>query len=440
LLPASAQHRRALSPQHHALQPAWQLASLTGPQFVASTENPEAVVGVVCSYQPTCLLSTGYGSGGAAGNIGSTYVSSDAGHTWKQAELPTDVTTTTLASCTSATWCAAGGGLLDSGTGDPAAKKPSRDPELLVSTDAGQTWSDKSVPIPVNVQQLPAYGDLPAETTYWPGVVDAVSCSAPGVCNVIGSTGVNNPNGGLADEVVFLSTTDAGDHWASTVLPEQASERSLQLLEFGGSSVSMSCATRTNCVAVASFYGLIPNQGVVTTWSTSDGGVTWAEHSIAGITGMKAQISCPDVNVCWAGPTNGSAADPSGDVVRSVDGGRTWTLSTLRSLPQGAPWQSISCVSGTNCYVSGNGIDETTDGGRSWKAVTLPPNVGAVAAISCEPSGSCAAIANPVAVGPDFIQGGSIVLTNTPGESGSAGDGPSSSSTAPSPPQSTRAN
>jgi hypothetical protein len=439
-----AQTRRTSSPQPHNSEPQWRLtASLTGPQFVLATGNPQAVVGVVCAHLPTCLLSTGYGSGGAAANIGSTYVSSDGGHTWEPSELPTNVTTTTLASCASTTWCAAGGGLLDYSTGDPAAKKPSRDPELLISTDAGHTWTTKAVPIPVDVQQLPAYGQLPAETTYWPGVVDAVSCSAPGVCNLIGSTGVDNPNGGLADEVVFLSTSDGGDHWTSTVLPEQASERSLQLIEYGGASVSMSCATRTTCVAVASFYSLVPNQGVVTTWVTSDGGATWKEHQIPGITGMTAEISCPNVNVCWTGPTSYSAAHPSGAVAQSVDGGATWALVVLpgptptTSLPHGASWQSISCVTGTNCYVSGDGIEETTDGGGSWQAVPMPPQVGAVAAISCVPVGSCAAIANPVTVGSDFIQGGSVVLTNSSDQRTPDDHSPSASPTAQPVPQST---
>lgn len=384
--------------------PHWRLtAALSGPQFVLATGNPEAVVGVVCSHLPTCLLSTGYGSGGAAANIGSTYVSSDGGHSWVPSTLPTNVTTTTLASCVSTNWCAAGGGLLDYATGDPAAKKPSRDPVLLISTDAGHTWTTKTVPIPVNVEQLPAYGDLPAETTYWPGVIDAVSCSSPGVCNVVGSTGVNSPSGGGADEVVFLSTSDGGDHWKTTVLPERTSERSLQLIEFGGASVSMSCATKDNCVTVASFYSLIPNGGDVDAWVTSDGGRSWAEHQIQGITQMTTSISCPDVKVCWAGPASGGAA-------RSTDGGVTWSLVPLPA-PSSA---TISCVSATTCYVGGNGIEETADGGTSWQPVTLPPQVGSVAAVSCEPMASCAAIANPVIVGPDFIQGGSVVLTNAP--------------------------
>jgi hypothetical protein len=436
----TVQNRRSSGPNHRVVRSKWQLtASLTGPQFVLATGNPEAVVGVVCNHLPTCLLSTGYGSGGAAANVGSTYVSADGGHAWEPSDLPSDVTTTTLASCATTTWCAAGGGLLDYSTGDPAAKKPSRDPELLISTDAGHTWTTKAVPIPVDVEQLPAYGQLPAETTYWPGVIDAVSCSAPGVCNVIGSTGVNNSDGGPSDEVVFLSTSDGGGHWTSTVLPERSSERSLQLIEFGGASVSMSCATRTHCVAVASFYGLVPNQGVVDAWVTTNRGTTWAEHQIQGITGMTPEISCPQVTICWAGPTSYASTYPVGAVARSVDGGTTWTLVPLptptssAAVVHGSSWQSISCVSGTTCYLGGDGIDETTDGGGSWQAVALPPQVGAVAGISCEPGGSCAAVANPVSVGADFIQGGSVVLTNASdpsaptGSSATAGSTPDSS-------------
>ena len=128
---------------------------------------------------------------------------------------------TTLAWCAASTWCAAGAGTLDL-NGDPAAKKPSRDPELMVTTDAGSTWTTHPVPIPVNVQQLPAYNNLPAETTYWPGQVDAVSCSSPGVCNVVGHVERNSDvSGPASDALVFLHTDDGGSTWSSTVLPER---------------------------------------------------------------------------------------------------------------------------------------------------------------------------------------------------------------------------
>ncbi len=115
----------------------------------------------------------------------STYVSHDGGHTWSQANLSFGVAASTPASCVSSNWSAAGGGLLDSAKRDPAAKKVERDPEFLVSTAGGTTWSMRGIPIPDDVRELPAYNALPAETTYWPAVVDAVDCTAVDVCNVV---------------------------------------------------------------------------------------------------------------------------------------------------------------------------------------------------------------------------------------------------------------
>ena len=95
-----------------------------------------------------------------------------------------------------------------------------RDPELMVSSDGGRTWAVRSVPLPVAVEQLPAYGGLPAETTYWPGGVDSVECSAPQVCNLLGQAQTNGTgNAGNGDELLFLHTTDGGIHWTSQVLP-----------------------------------------------------------------------------------------------------------------------------------------------------------------------------------------------------------------------------
>ena len=111
-----------------AATPHWALtASLVGAQYEIGTGNPDAVVGLACSPGTTCLLSTGYGLDYGGG--GSMFFSQDAGRTWSASTMPTGVAITSLASCADDTWCAAGGGLLDSATGDPEAKKPIRDPD-----------------------------------------------------------------------------------------------------------------------------------------------------------------------------------------------------------------------------------------------------------------------------------------------------------------------
>jgi len=403
----------------------WQLtADLSGPQFVVGTGNPAAVVGVTCGGSSTCFLSTGYGLDYSGG--GGMYVSHDGGGQWSPTSLPANMAITTLVSCASSTWCAAGAGLLDPATGDPAAKKPSRDPELMITADGGSSWSSMAVPIPVDVQQLPAYQNLPAETTYWPGQIDGVSCSAPGVCNVVGHTQTDAPGGGIADELVFLRTTDGGTHWATSILPEQSSEASYQVTVASGDSVKMSCPTATTCIVVGSLFPVLNLQaGVVDVWNTTDAGTTWTEHRVPNVSTLSSGLTCPDAVTCWMVP--GDFTDPTtgkatfgGSLLRSDDGGATWSLIAAPSSQGGGPsggqvWSSISCATADACYLGGVGIAESTDGGSTWQPVTLPSTVGEVLGISCDSQSSCVALASPSsgdAIGPSGE--GSLILTNSP--------------------------
>jgi hypothetical protein len=390
----------------------WQLAAyLSGVRFQAATGNPGAVVGAVCNGLPTCFLSTGYGLDYGGG--GGMYVSHDSGKSWQPTTLPPNVAITTLASCVTSTWCAAGAGTLDASTGDPAAKKPSRDPELMVTTDAGSTWTTHPVPIPVNVQQLPAYNNLPAETTYWPGQVDAVSCSSPGVCNVVGHVERNSDvSGPASDALVFLHTDDGGSTWSSTVLPETADELSLQVVMQSGSSVSMACPTKHDCVVLGTLLNIAAS-GVVDAWQTVDGGKSWTEHRIPGLSNLTSDLSCPTVSDCWAGPM-GVTPTSGPSLLHSSDGGTTWTLVPLGP-GIGGEW--ISCTSGSVCYLANGGIDETTDGGATWRRMNLPTGVGNVLQVSCIAEGSCVAIANPTIAIPGSINqynGGSLILSTSP--------------------------
>lgn len=398
-------------PSSHPSQ--WRLAAyLSGVQFQPATGTPGAVVGAVCNGLPTCFLSTGYGLDYGGG--GGMYVSHDSGHSWQPSTLPPNVAITTLASCVSSTWCAAGAGTLDTSTGDPAAKKPSRDPELMVTTDAGTTWTTHAVPIPVNVQQLPAYNGLPAETTYWPGQVDAVSCSSPGVCNVVGHVERNSDvSGPASDALVFLHTDNSGATWSSTVLPETTDELPLQVVMASGSSVSMSCPSANDCVVLGTLLNIVAT-GVVDAWRTVDGGKSWTEHRIQNGSNPVADLSCPTVSDCWAGPTTATPTSES-SLLHSSDGGTTWAEVPL-SPGIGGDW--LSCTSGTVCYLAGSGINETTDGGATWQQMTLPQGTGSVLQISCTTEGSCVAVANPSVSTPGSLNqynGGSLILTTNPG-------------------------
>jgi hypothetical protein len=400
----------------------WQLADfLSGVQFQAATGTPNSIVGVTCSGAPTCFLSTGYGLDYNAG--GGMYVSLDGGHSWRPSPLPASTAITTLASCASSSWCAAGAGTLDSATGDPAAKKPSRDPVLMVTTDAGATWTTNPIPLPVQIQQLPAYGDLPAETTYWPGEVDAVSCAAVGVCNVLGHAESNTSSSFSAGELVFLRTTDGGVHWTSTILPEQPSESSLQLVQAPGESETMSCPTANDCVVMGTLSPPGGSHVVVDAWRTTNAGKTWEENRVPSVVEFIPSLSCPDPDHCWAGPAEPTPGQ-GGGLLHSTDGGLTWSVVVLPYFPPTSPTSagaasSVSCTSSSNCSLSlgSSGIAETTDGGTTWHQDALPTGVGTVLEVSCNPQQACVAIANPATTSPislDPYNGGSLILTNTP--------------------------
>jgi hypothetical protein len=401
----------------------WRLtASLSASQFSLGTGAPNEITGADCSGDPTCFLSTIYGLGGATSTVtGSTFVSHDAGHTWEPTVLPANVATTTLVTCVNSHWCAAGGGLADPKTGDPAAKKVMRDPELLTTDDAGKTWEMHAVPMPVDVQQLPAYGSLPAETTYWPGTVDAITCSDPGVCNVVGHVLSNRPGFITPDDIVFLSTQDGGIHWTQAILPESPNISGDEVVSSTSTGASMACPTQQRCVIAVSLGNLGPAEYF---WTTANGGVTWLQSPNPGVAAFGANLACTSASVCWAGPVASPAALSPDTVLHSVDGGSTWSSVTLPGADKSGrsiSWSSLGCIADDTCFIGGYGgaIDETTDSGKSWSPMAVPEGVGSVESITCATTGTCVAVATPAAGNPLGLNGGSVVLTNGPASSSS---------------------
>jgi photosystem II stability/assembly factor-like uncharacterized protein len=391
----------------------WRLtAALIGPQFRLATGNPSSVAGVHCVNQTLCFLTTGSNLDSDQG--GAIYQSQDGGHTWRPSTLPPHTSATTLLSCPTSNWCTVGAGLLDSATGDPLAGKPSRVPELLVSTDGGDSWTARLVPLPVAVQQIPAAAQFPAETTQWPGAVDAIRCDAPGSCVTVGQA--MDPTRGAGDNsLYFLRTADGGAHWSTVQLPERASELSDQIPMSTGTAVSMDCPTAADCVIVGAFTGRSPTVDV---WRSTDAGATWREHQVPGIDYLTAPMSCPDAEHCWLMGGFGSGLE----LLKSLDGGLTWspvplpTDAGVGSTQVG--WSSMSCSSATVCWVAGAGIAVTQDAGEHWQEVTLPTSgglsVGAVLQISCNGQQDCAAVAVPAGTKSITENWGSLILTNTP--------------------------
>jgi photosystem II stability/assembly factor-like uncharacterized protein len=380
----------------------WRLtATLTGPQFQIATGNPSLIAGATCTTNDLCFLSTGYGLDYNGG--GALYSSKDGGHTWLPVKLPADTAITTQVSCASSTWCAVGAGRLDDALGDPLAKKPMRAPELLVTSDGGSTWTTHAVPLRLEEEQIPAGGGFPAETTYWPGSVDAVTCNAAESCQVLGQAQIDSPSGnGTADRLYYLQTADGGQNWSSEQLPEQASEADDQIVLQAGTSVSMDCPTVSACVAVASLISL--PRPASESWSTDDGGRTWQEHPVPGTGSLTAPVSCPVTANCWLMTGTGTS------VLHTVDGGATWSPVVV---PSGDS-EAISCSTTEICWASGEGIARTTDAGENWTVQSVPSPVGTVPQISCSRLGDCVATAIPANQGFAIENEGSLILTNAP--------------------------
>jgi hypothetical protein len=398
--------------KQHAATPTTRALPGSLARFAVGTGTPGGLEAANCGAS-TCVVSTGYGLGGDT-TAGSTYVSRDAGHTWVPTALPSGVAMTTPVTCVNDTWCAGGAGLRDTATGDPAAGKAMRDPELLVTTDGGVSWAAHALPIPPNVQQLPASQGLPAETTYWPATVDAVACTDVDVCNVIAhvQSNVNGDGGFVADATIFLRTTDGGAQWAQNVLPRDATEVHYQTSGFNGSAAGLACPTASSCVAVVTYMKSLGGPQDVVAWRTDDNGTTWRESHLPGLHEVWPGLSCPTAGECWA-VTDGA-------LLHTLDGGATW--SHVDPPPTGEPspvpgatsWFSMSCTADDACFVAGNGISVTVDHGKTWTPLSLPDGITYVASISCEVGGFCIGLADPP--GKPIIggQGSALALTNGP--------------------------
>ena len=203
----------------------------------------------------------------------------------------------------------------------------------------------------------------PVSGTFIPQL-SAVSCPDVSHCMAVGSNGASVPGSG-----VVFTTLNGGASWAAVTAPQGA-------LIVG----SVVCAATSQCTVIV-------NDGA-STWSarSADFGHTWQRmgNLPTGFVATDA-MSCPSHSLCLVGGYTGtSTGHGQGAVARSPDGGQTWTGA---SVPPGLGLlQDATCLSASTCLAVGSTsttvsdvvpahglLLRSADGGQTWTASTPPP-------------------------------------------------------------------
>ena len=294
---------------------------------------------VTCTSDSRCLA-----VGADNNNNGVAAITTDAGSSWTDESVPSGTSPFDAVSCGDATHCVAvGQGVMAS------------------SSDGGSTWADHA-PVTTNTTLL------------------SVSCSSASVCLAGGVT----PNPGQALLGQAELSTDGGNTWNSLSLPQGTPA-------IGG----VACPTTTFCVAVGGAI-LVSN----------DGGQTWTQRTLASGTGGSPlrSVSCSSAMHCVAVGANVLGEEDStvaGEAYVTTDGGTTWQPAPLPA--NTAAVDQVTCGSDQTCLVGGSSdrrggtaaaFAETSDGGTSWTAASPPSGMSAIAGMACRDDGHCVAVGN----------------------------------------------
>jgi photosystem II stability/assembly factor-like uncharacterized protein len=187
---------------------------------------------------------------------------------------------------------------------------------------------------------------------------------------------------GASDHV--LRTGDGGSTWLDVTPPEPAPA----VEGPGAAAVGYFLDSQVGWVT---YYraSLEPSPGRLRVWSTQDGGENWTasqpvELEFLGTTDYPPALGFEDAESGWLLAANG----PSGMhrypvyLLRTVDGGRNWEIAIdpftggLQSCHKSGivfadrltGWATVA-----ECPISAPELSMTSDGGRTWESVPLPP-------------------------------------------------------------------
>lgn len=281
--------------------------------------------------------------------------------------LPTPVHALQAVSCPSAERCWAVGSTVGVDGGSNGAA-------VVATTDGGAVWTLEAIPTSV-------------------GFLSDISCGDVHHCAAAGQSGQNGGGPG-----VVIVTDDGGATWTIQPIPNGTTEVD-----------TVACGSDLHCVALAASGG--PLEALV----GSGADVPWVAGGTLPSTATTATaLVCTADSDCWATVDSTGGAQSIGSVVRTTDGGTTWSPLPI---PAGiGELNGISCVVPAVALPSTHPAD-TVPGERASPAppegttVAAPPGIADLNGIGCVAVGTTSAAVDSARAG----QG--VILTTSDGGS-----------------------
>jgi photosystem II stability/assembly factor-like uncharacterized protein len=308
------------------------------PWHVAWQSKNSSLGAVTCPTTADC-----FAVGGTSGH-GYILQTTDGGQAWTATTITAHTYFYSVA-CSDASHCVVGG----------------NGSKVAVTSNGGATWSEVGLP----------YFDSPV------AAVGSVACLPGGTCYV---TAYMTKYSG---ELVYGST-NSGQTWTlDTVV--------------GNEPDAMTCLDSSSCIAV----GAIPPNGMALIFPAASQATRngWASSSTGSFpAGWKSleNVACVSLSLCYAAGT-----DLNGDgegILATTNFGKTWKAVSDGNLMSWA----VSCPDSTTCVAGGSApdwaqyVEETVDGGHSWTKTTIStfPSADNMFTISlaCPSPGHCIAI------------------------------------------------